>query len=90
MPSPAKVSRQSSRWKLVLCIDDDKNALHPRKLVLEAAGDDMTTATSDRITLRLLKRLITKGHPPAVLLRCLNLLSEGVPTKRPPGKVTHV
>jgi len=42
MPFPAKVSRQSSRWKLVLCIDDDKNALHPRKLVLEAAGDDMT------------------------------------------------
>jgi DNA-binding response OmpR family regulator len=56
MPSPAKVSRQSSRKKLVLCIDDDKKTLHARKLVLEAAGYDTITASSGRIGLRLLGR----------------------------------
>jgi CheY-like chemotaxis protein len=142
MPSPAKVSPQSSRKKLVLCIDDDKKALHARKLVLETAGYMVRTASSGRIGLRFLEQhpvqlvildyrmpemngeavareirrthphvpilmlsgqidvpkrassavdaFVTKGQPQAVLLGCLNLLSEGVPTKRPPGKVTHV
>jgi len=142
MLSPAKVSPQSSHKKLVLCIDDDKKALHARKLVLETVGYKVRTASSGRIGLRLLGRhpvqlvildyrmpemngdavareirrthphvpilmlsgqidvpkrassivdaFVAKGQPPAVLLGCLNLLSEGAPTKRPPGKVTHV
>lgn len=56
MPSPAKVSRQSSRKKLVLCIDGDKKALHARRLILEAAGYDVVTASSGSIGLRLLQR----------------------------------
>lgn len=56
MPSPAKVSRQSSRNKLVLCIDDDKKTLHARRLVLETAGYNVITASSGRIGLRLLER----------------------------------
>jgi len=142
MPSVAKVFPQSSNKKLILCIDDYKQGLHARRLILETAGYDVITASSGRIGLRLLlshtvhivildyrmpdmsggavaceirrthpripiimlsgqvgvaKRassavdaFVAKGQPPAVLLGCLNLLSEGVPTKRPPGKVTHV
>ena len=142
MPSLAKVSPHSSHKKLILCIDDYKQGLHARKLILEAAGYSVITASSGRIGLRLLQRhpvhlvildygmpqmngkavareirrkhphvpilmlsgqidlpkrassavdaFVTKGQPPAVLLGCLNLLSEGAPTKRPPGKVTHV
>jgi CheY-like chemotaxis protein len=141
MPSLAKVSPQSSNKKLILCIDDYKQGLHARKLILEAAGYNVITASSGRIGLRLLQShpvqlvildygmpqmngetvareirrthphvpilmlsgqivpkrassavnaFVTKGQPPAVLLGGLNLLSEGVPTKRPPGKVTHV
>jgi len=56
MPSPAKVSPRSSRKQLVLCIDDDKKALHLRKLVLEAAGYDVIMASSGRTGLRLLER----------------------------------
>jgi len=56
MPSLAKVSPQSSRKKLVLCIDDDKKALHARKPVLETAGYNVLTASSGRIGLRLLER----------------------------------
>jgi len=56
MQSPAKVSPQSSRKKLVLCIDDDKKTLHARKLVLETAGYDVITATSGGHGLRLLER----------------------------------
>jgi DNA-binding response OmpR family regulator len=56
MPSPAKVSRQSSRKKLVLCIDDDKKALHARKLVLETAGYKVRTASGGRIGLRFLEQ----------------------------------
>ena len=128
--------------KLILCIDDYKQGLHARKLVLETAGYNVITAGSGRIGLRLLQShpvhfvildyrmpemdgeavareirrthpglpiimlsgqigvskrassavdaFVAKGQPPAVLLGCLNLLSEGVPTKRPPGRVTHV
>jgi DNA-binding response OmpR family regulator len=54
MPSPAKVSPQSGSKKLVLSIDDDRKALRVRKLVLEAAGYDVITASSGRIGLRLL------------------------------------
>ena len=56
MQSSAKVSPQSSGKKLVLCIDDDKKTLHARRLVLEAAGYDVITASSGRIGLRLLAR----------------------------------
>ena len=56
MPSPAKVSLQSSRKKLVLCIDDDRKTLHARRFVLEAAGYDVVTASSGRTGLRLLER----------------------------------
>ena len=56
MLSPAKVSPQSSHKKLVLCIDDDKKALHARKLVLETVGYKVRTACSGRIGLRLLER----------------------------------
>jgi CheY-like chemotaxis protein len=142
MPSLAKMSPQSSNKKLILCIDDYKQGLHARRLILETAGYNVITASSGRIGLRLLQShpvhfvildygmpqmngkavareirrthprlpiimlsgqidvpkrtssavdaFVTKGQPPAVLLGCLNLLSEGVPTKRPPGKVTHV
>lgn len=38
MPSSAKVWPQSKRKKLILCIDDYKQGLHARKLVLETAG----------------------------------------------------
>jgi len=138
----AKVFPQSSNKKLILCIDDYKQGLHARRLILETAGYDVITASSGRIGLRLLQShlvhfvvldygmpqmngkavareirrthprlpiimlsgqadvpkdassavdaFLTKGQPPAVLLGCLNLLSEGVATKRPPGKVTDV
>ena len=56
MPSPAKVSPQSSNKKLILCIDHDKQGLHARKFVLEAAGYDVITASSGRIGLRILER----------------------------------
>ena len=52
----AKVSPQSSGKKLVLCIDDDKKTLHARRLVLEAAGYEVITASSGRIGLRLFER----------------------------------
>ena len=142
MPSAVKVAPQCSNKKLILCIDDYKQGLHARRLILETAGYNVITASSGRIGLRLLQShpahfvildygmpqmngeavareirrthpnvfilmlsghivvpasassavdaFVTKGQPPAVLLGCLNLLSEGVPTKRPPGKVTHV
>ncbi len=135
----AKVFPQSSNKKLILCIDDYKQGLHARRLILETAGYDVITASSGRIGLRLLQShlvhfvvldygmpqmngkavareirrthprlpiimlsgqidvpksassavdaFVAKGQPPAVLLGCLNLLSEGVLTKRPPGKV---
>ncbi|MGO9208941.1 MAG: two-component system response regulator [Terriglobales bacterium] len=141
MPSLAKVLPQSSNKKLILCIDDYKQGLYARRLILETAGYDVITASNGRIGLRLLlshtvhivildyrmpemnggavaceirrthpllpiimlsgqigvsKRassavdaFISKGQPPAVLLGCLNLLSEGAPTKRPPGRVTR-
>jgi DNA-binding response OmpR family regulator len=56
MASPAKVSPQSGRKKLVLCIDDDEKTFHARKLVLEAAGYDVITARSGRIGLQLLQQ----------------------------------
>jgi CheY-like chemotaxis protein len=142
MPSQAKVFAQSGNKKLILCIDDYKQGLHARRLILETAGYDVITASSGRIGLRLLEShsvhfvildygmpqmngeavareirrthprlpiimlsgqadvpkdassavdaFLTKGQPPAVLLGCLNLLSEGVATKRPTGKVTDV
>jgi len=142
MPSQAKVFAQSGNKKLILCIDDYKQGLHARRLILETAGYDVITASTGRIGLRLLESysvhfvildygmpqmngeavareirrthprlpiimlsgqadvpkdassavdaFLTKGQPPAVLLGCLNLLSEGVATKRPPGKVTDV
>jgi len=63
MPSPAKLSRHSSRKKLILCIDDHRQGLHARRLVLEAAGYDVITASSGRIGLRLLGR-----HPVRVVI----------------------
>lgn len=56
MPSPAKVSPQSSGKKLILCIDDHKQGLHARKRILEAAGYSVIKASSGRIGLRLLER----------------------------------
>jgi CheY-like chemotaxis protein len=142
MPFVAKVFPQSGNKKLILCIDDYKQGLHARQLVLQSAGYNVLTASSGRKGLRLLQSrpvhfvildygiqemngeavareirrthprlpiimlsgqidvpkrassavdaFVTKGQPPAVLLGCLNLLSEAVPTKRPPGRVTHV
>jgi len=63
MQSPAKMSPQSSRKKLVLCIDDHRQGLHARRLVLEAAGYDVITASNGRIGLRLLER-----HPVRVVI----------------------
>src|SRR5271157_1313454 len=54
MPSVAKVFPQSSNKKLILCIDDYKQGLHARRLILETAGYDVITASSGRIGLRLL------------------------------------
>jgi CheY-like chemotaxis protein len=56
MPSPAKVSSRASDQKLVLCIDDHKQNLHLRKLILETASYNVITASSGRIALRLLRR----------------------------------
>ena len=56
MPSLDKVSPQSSNKKLILCIDDYKQGLHARKLVLQCAGYNVITASSGRIGLRLLER----------------------------------
>ena len=56
MPSPAKVSPQSGNKKLILCIDDYKQGLHARKLILETAGYKVMTASSGRIGLRILER----------------------------------
>ena len=58
MPSAAKVFPQSSNKKLILCIDDYKQGLHARKLILETAGHNVITASSGRIALRLLQ-----SHP---------------------------
>ena|SRR5438552_6894464 len=56
MPFPAKVSPQSRRKKLILCIDDQQPGIRARKLILEAAGYRVLTASSGRIGLRLLRR----------------------------------
>ena len=56
MSYPAKVSRQSGHKKLVLCIDDNRQGLHARSLILQSAGYDVITASSGRIGLRLLGR----------------------------------
>ena len=56
MPYPVKVSRQSHRKKLILCIDDHRQGLHARRLILQSAGYDVITASSGRIGLRLLGR----------------------------------
>ena len=137
MPPPAEVSPRSSRKRLILCIDDQRQGLHARKLILESAGYEVITASSGRAGLRLLKRhpvhlvildyrmpkmngaavareirrsyphvpilmlsgqidvprsassavdvFVAKGQPPAVLLGCLNVLSDGH-GKHPPGK----
>ena len=65
MPSVAKASPQSSNKKLVLCIDDYKQGLHARRLILETAGYAVITASSGRIGLRLLQR-----HPAAHRTNC--------------------
>jgi CheY-like chemotaxis protein len=56
MPSPAKVSPQSSLKKLILCIDDHRPGVRARKLILEGAGYRVLTASSGRIGLRLMRR----------------------------------
>ena len=56
MPCPAKVSRQSHQKKLILCIDDHRQGLHARRLILQNAGYDVVTASSGRIGLGLLER----------------------------------
>jgi len=56
MPYAAKVSRQSRHKRLVLCIDDHRQGLHARRLILQSAGYDVITASSGRIGLRLLGR----------------------------------
>jgi len=56
MPYPAKVSRQSRHRRLVLCIDDHRQGLHARRLILQSAGYDVITASSGKIGLRLLER----------------------------------
>src|SRR6266487_1624939 len=55
-PFPAKVSPQSRRKKLILCIDDHQPGVRARKLILEAAGYRVLTANSGTIGLRLLRR----------------------------------
>jgi CheY-like chemotaxis protein len=57
------VSPQSSRKRLILCIDDHRQGLHARKLLLQTAGYKVMTASSDRIGLRLLER-----HPVQVVI----------------------
>ena len=56
MPYPAKLSRQSRHKRLVLCIDDHRQGLHARRLILQGAGYDVITASSGRTGLRLLGR----------------------------------
>jgi CheY-like chemotaxis protein len=56
MPFPAKVSPQSRRKKLILCIDDHQPGVRARKLILEAAGYRVLTASSGTIGLRILRR----------------------------------
>jgi len=56
MRHTAKVSRQSHYKKLVLCIDDHRQGLHARSLILQSAGYDVITASSGKIGLRLLGR----------------------------------
>lgn len=56
MPSSSKVSRQSRHRRLVLCIDDHRQGLHARRLILQSAGYDVLTASSGRAGLRLLGR----------------------------------
>jgi len=58
MPSRAKLSPQSSNKKLIPCIDDYKQGLHARKLILQTAGYNVITASSGKIGLRLLQ-----SHP---------------------------
>jgi CheY-like chemotaxis protein len=50
MPFPAKVSPQSRRKKLILCIDDHQPGVRARKLIR------VLTANSGTIGLRLLRR----------------------------------
>jgi DNA-binding response OmpR family regulator len=59
---------------------------HPRPPIIMLSGqiEVPKRATS------AVDAFVTKGQPPAVLLGCLNLLSEGVPIRRPPGKVRYV
>jgi CheY-like chemotaxis protein len=56
LPSPAKLSLQPNRKKLILYIDDDRETLHARKLILRSAGYHVMTASSGRIGLRILER----------------------------------
>ena len=56
MPYPPKLSPQSRHKRLVLCIDDHRQGLHARRVILESAGYDVITATSGQIGLRLLER----------------------------------
>ena len=63
MPSPAKVSPQSSNKELILCIDDYKEGLHASKLILQRAGYNVITASSGRIGLRLLERHPVQQRP---------------------------
>lgn len=56
MPCSSKVSQQTRCKKLVLCIDDHRQGLHARRLILQNAGYDVITASSGRVGLRLLGR----------------------------------
>ena len=56
MQYAANVSQQSRHRSLVLCIDDHRQGLHARRLILQGAGYDVITASSGRIGLRLLGR----------------------------------
>jgi response regulator RpfG family c-di-GMP phosphodiesterase len=49
------VSPRPRYKKLILCIDDYKQGLHARRLILETAGYKVITASSSRIGLRLLQ-----------------------------------
>jgi response regulator RpfG family c-di-GMP phosphodiesterase len=58
MAYPAKVSRQSRRKRVVLCIDDHRQGLHARSQILQSAGYDVITASSGKIGLQLLGRYL--------------------------------
>ena len=63
MPYAAKVPRQSSCKRLLLCIDDHWQDLKALRLILQSAGYDVVTASSGRIGLRLLGR-----HPVQIVI----------------------